>query len=537
MTTGTRSGDRRGVTRPAVARPLLVGLLFVLPLLASGPAVTAKGPADAPPAVELYATASESANDWLLEPLDAATLVDRSDRPEFALDVGTPYASGSPVASPVLSADGSTLASFDFDGREIVIRDGLAGPERTRFPTLAEVEALTISRDGTRLVATVAVDFSGELLGYPAWKVFDTADGRLLATIEGGEGGEQYRVDADLRRLYRLTIPGAGGDPTEASGPRPMRLVGHDLLTGAEVGRLELPGVRAGFWRTDREAFGGEPVMAELLPGFALSPDGGRLAIAHADEDAVTVVDAAGMTIERTVALGRQRGFLDRVRGLLSLVPETASAKAMEGTMLQAAFAADGRRLYLFGSVAHLEDDAPIFGGLGLRLVDVESGEVIADGLPDAQIERALPTPDGRAVYVAGWEPEAPAGPFVLRRLDAATLDVEAERVFPDYRSLFVRPAMVDGAAPLTVELLDHAFTPNELTVRAGVPVQLRFANHGTVGHNVTLRDDGGDLIAVDLAPGETETVTLHAAPGEYKLFCAVPGHAEAGMGGIVVVR
>ena len=61
----------------------------------------------------------------------------------------------------------------------------------------------------------------------------------------------------------------------------------------------------------------------------------------------------------------------------------------------------------------------------------------------------------------------------------------------------------------------------------------------------VTLRNDGADDanfaidqlgIDVDLAPGETEEIAINAPAGAYAYDCALPGHAQAGVYGTLLV-
>ena len=51
-------------------------------------------------------------------------------------------------------------------------------------------------------------------------------------------------------------------------------------------------------------------------------------------------------------------------------------------------------------------------------------------------------------------------------------------------------------------------------------------------------RDNVKNLnISVDVAPGQTQTVTINAPAGDYYFFCNVPGHEEAGMHGMMHVK
>jgi uncharacterized cupredoxin-like copper-binding protein len=39
------------------------------------------------------------------------------------------------------------------------------------------------------------------------------------------------------------------------------------------------------------------------------------------------------------------------------------------------------------------------------------------------------------------------------------------------------------------------------------------------------------------LLQGESETITINAAPGTYDFYCSTPGHKEAGMVGKLIVQ
>jgi plastocyanin len=482
------------------------------------------------PAAEIYVADGQYQSNLI--PLDAVTLQDRSDRPSASGDSG--------YFAPVLSADGSTLAYLDSDAT-IVVRDGLYGPERLRFFPNGEVGYLFLNRDGSRLVAEVIADYSDANLRPPAWKVFDTADGRLLSAAQSEQTGDPWGlwvVDPDALRVYRLAYATSQATTT---GPQATVLIANDLSTGAELGRLDLPEIHAGFWQSDEtvEFSNGssEPLMKELMPALAISPDGRRLAIAHADAEELTVFDAQRMAIERTVALTQSSSTVDRLLGLLPLRPESAAAKALEGTMLQAAFSPDGSSIYLAGTVSSVEENDVLYRGLGLRVVDVESGTITATAFGDDLIDRIVPSADGSSLYAAGPQTSG-SMEYRLRHVDATSLEVIAERTFPEWRWFLMRSTMAEATAPLTIELVEMAFAPNIVTIPANTDVELTVVNHGTVRHNFRTGDEAGTWeVRIDLEPGESKTVTINAPAGEYKLFCDEAGHADAGMGGAIIAR
>ncbi len=87
-----------------------------------------------------------------------------------------------------------------------------------------------------------------------------------------------------------------------------------------------------------------------------------------------------------------------------------------------------------------------------------------------------------------------------------------------------------EAAAPgLTLEAVDIAFKPTELTVKADTPTTLTITNNGAAEHDFSIDELG---IAVNLPAGATETVEINAPAGTYQFYCNIPGHKEAGMVG-----
>lgn len=81
------------------------------------------------------------------------------------------------------------------------------------------------------------------------------------------------------------------------------------------------------------------------------------------------------------------------------------------------------------------------------------------------------------------------------------------------------------------------AFTTDSTTSKAG-KVTVEFNNESPVPHDVAIEDSSGETI------GQTETIaegsdstTVTLKPGEYKFYCTVPGHRQAGMEGTLTVK
>lgn len=73
------------------------------------------------------------------------------------------------------------------------------------------------------------------------------------------------------------------------------------------------------------------------------------------------------------------------------------------------------------------------------------------------------------------------------------------------------------------------AFDVTELTAPAG-EVTLVMANPAALPHNVAIKGNGVDVKGEVVSTGGTSTVTAEFAPGDYTVYCSVPGHEEGGM-------
>jgi uncharacterized cupredoxin-like copper-binding protein len=118
--------------------------------------------------------------------------------------------------------------------------------------------------------------------------------------------------------------------------------------------------------------------------------------------------------------------------------------------------------------------------------------------------------------------------------------------------------ASAEPAKELIVTMNDFSFTPAQITVEAGQPVEISFVNEGTQEHdfviaqidvsNVVAEGSGmgehhmsGEHVEYDLHisinAGETGVLKFTAdEPGTYKILCSVEGHEEAGMTGELIV-
>ncbi|HEV8639075.1 MAG TPA: hypothetical protein VG370_33125 [Chloroflexota bacterium] len=372
--------------------------------------------------------------------IDPDTLGDLPDEPDLEIP---PWSTA--------SADSSTLltAAWASHSTDVVVRELRSGAELARHRLPGDLSPPTLSRDGSRVFAA-----EREPGGATRLRLFDALSGQPLAALRTGSGQgfwDSYWLSPDGARVtvYR--------QPDAADGPRTPSVAVYDLVAGAEVGRVAAEGVLAGEWLT-RRTVDGEPALlrAHWLPGVALSPDGRRLVIVHADRDYLTAIDTQRVAIERTVPLTGPVRVLDRVLDLFR--GRVAFAKGpSEGVTRQARFSPDGRLLYVLTTATSpttTRDGLATHRSDTLGVVDAATGRSLARALEGHWVGWIRPSVDGRSLYVLSQERRGDAGDeasaprrWLLFRLDARTLSVLAERELDGFRSLLVlaQPAGLPG--------------------------------------------------------------------------------------------
>ncbi len=115
-----------------------------------------------------------------------------------------------------------------------------------------------------------------------------------------------------------------------------------------------------------------------------------------------------------------------------------------------------------------------------------------------------------------------------------------------------------DAAAPagpqvVELTLTELQFTPAAVKVQKGRPVELRLKNAGTAEHDFVLMGmpatdiqnaefghvhGGAGTIAGHVVPGQTTIVRFTPTQaGEWRFYCSVTGHRQAGMQGLITVN
>ena len=84
----------------------------------------------------------------------------------------------------------------------------------------------------------------------------------------------------------------------------------------------------------------------------------------------------------------------------------------------------------------------------------------------------------------------------------------------------------------MNVGATEFHFTLSATTVHKGT-VTFKVTNNGGIPHNLRINNQQ----TPNIDPGSTATLKVtFAKPGNYPYLCTIPGHAEAGMKGVLKV-
>ena len=86
------------------------------------------------------------------------------------------------------------------------------------------------------------------------------------------------------------------------------------------------------------------------------------------------------------------------------------------------------------------------------------------------------------------------------------------------------------------VSMDEMEFDPDALTVNVGEEVEIALVNDGATKHNMSIDEVDVDE-DLDENDGKSFTFTAPDSPGEYKIYCDIPGHESAGMVATLIVE
>ncbi len=169
-------------------------------------------------------------------------------------------------------------------------------------------------------------------------------------------------------------------------------------------------------------------------------------------------------------------------------------------------------------------------------------GEVAADE------PARCPEPGVRAVRDGPRWPSSPGSSILESGVNKVKKPVRLGRLLPvlvlagavlaGCASISTTPTPVSAAAPVTIEVTNYKFAPNNLQVQGIGSFTLQVHNGTGTVHNFTVKNPQGNVIqSVDLPAGQTTAVTVDlAAVGTYNFYCNKPFHSTLGMTGQIVV-
>jgi plastocyanin len=79
-------------------------------------------------------------------------------------------------------------------------------------------------------------------------------------------------------------------------------------------------------------------------------------------------------------------------------------------------------------------------------------------------------------------------------------------------------------------------FIPVAAQAPAGKLV-VKSVNKASIGHNISVTGNGVNQAGPVVSGGKTSEITVTLKPGTYQFLCTVPGHAAAGMKGVLTVK
>jgi plastocyanin len=132
-----------------------------------------------------------------------------------------------------------------------------------------------------------------------------------------------------------------------------------------------------------------------------------------------------------------------------------------------------------------------------------------------------------------------------------------AQNIAAYVASVVARPGSDTGALARAVEKINRvplatakngtldidAFPNGELKfipVAAQAPpgkVVVKSVNKASIGHNIAVDGNGVNQAGPVVTGGKTSEITVTLKPGTYQFLCTVPGHAAAGMKGVLTVK
>ncbi|MPZ97842.1 MAG: hypothetical protein GEU80_00670 [Dehalococcoidia bacterium] len=417
---------------PAVADPILLD--GAPPLALASPTVP---PREGTPEVVLMRAVSTRVGGGDGTTVPSVQLTDRVMQPVDPVSLeplaGWPPLDVSAASEPTVSPDRQFAALIDWDANSLGIVDleVWSGPRWVEVPDQFwprgwSPDSSALLSAATACTQPLAEGRCGEEWRHEVWSVDpEAASASMVAELDAWPDELLVR---DASTAVLLMHRGDVCCGIEVQGEPFVAIL--DLGSGTVVAEIPLPDLVVGQRIEEREhgTFGTIRRVA-----LALHPDGRRLYIAHADEDRVAVVDLEAEEVE-TFDLARERSLFSRLGGwLLGGFVSTAEAKGGLNFRKQMAVSADGSRLYIAGIEDHTCPDHEYFGcrsgvPLGLQVVDTASMQVVHE---EPGIGRFEVAPGGRWLLGSGRYYEEVEGEdqMALHAFGLKVLDLQTNEV------------------------------------------------------------------------------------------------------------
>jgi plastocyanin len=194
----------------------------------------------------------------------------------------------------------------------------------------------------------------------------------------------------------------------------------------------------------------------------------------------------------------------------------------------------NGDFFYVCGGLLAVSAVLVSFAGLRIKSFPGKAAPIVALGFI-----ALIGTTTTLAVLHARDEEEAKAAELSsaneeITKEESSPVEAESEKAPPPKSE--AAPKGQGGTLQLAASPTDLAFDTTSLTSKPG-KVTIDFDNPSALEHNVAIEQNGKEIaVSETLAEGKT-SVSADLAPGTYTFLCTVPGHAEAGMEGVLTVR
>jgi uncharacterized cupredoxin-like copper-binding protein len=95
------------------------------------------------------------------------------------------------------------------------------------------------------------------------------------------------------------------------------------------------------------------------------------------------------------------------------------------------------------------------------------------------------------------------------------------------------------NGSSISMEMGEMYFDPDSISADGGSTIEIEFDNVGNVLHDFTIDDLNGERVHVEVASGNTGSVTLQIPDGggDIEFYCSVPGHRASGMEGVISIN